>query len=393
MEDTQPIKINSLEEIAEISPAPTNLIDTQSIQVKPKRWKSIILGLLLILLFAAGGGSIGYFSGIQQRILREDGEVITQAALHFQYGIQELDAENYELARTHLEYVLQIYPDFPGAKEKYTEVMVKLAGSSVPTEQVIRPAPTTDTRGAEALFNQVLQEIQTQQWSLAIQSLEALRNEDHTYRTVEVDGMYYTALRHRAVELIVNEGNLEEGLYFLALLEKYAPLDHDAVNYASWARLYIAGASFWDIDWPQVVNYFGQLAAAFPYLHDGTGWTATDRYLKGSEYYGDLLASEGNHCEAIEQYQNILNYSALDFIQVKYDQSYLECYPPTAVPQPTETQSPEATPTEETEEPPAPVCGDNNLDNGEECDDGNNDDGDGCSAICLIEPEPTTDEG
>ena len=75
-------------------------------------------------------------------------------------------------------------------------------------------------------------------------------------------------------------------------------------------------------------------------------------------------------------------HDGLDFIQIKYDQSYLECYPPTAVPLPTETESPEAT---ATEEPTAPVCGDNNLDNGEECDDGNNDDGDGCSAICVIE--------
>ena len=354
LEDTQPIKINPPAELAETNPIPANLSDTKTVLVKPKRWKLIILGLLLILLFAIGGGSIGYFSGIQQRISQQNEEVITEATLHYQYGIQQLDAGNYELARTQLEYVLQIYPEFPGIKEKYTEVMVKLASASVPTEQAIQPTQTTDTRGAEALFNQATQEIQTQQWALAIQSLEALRNEDYTYRTIEVDGMYYTALRYRAVEFIVNEGNLEEGLYFLALLEKYAPLDHDAVNYSNWARLYLTGASFWEIDWEQVVNYFGQLAAAFPYLHDGTGWTATDRFLKGSEYYGDLLAGEGKHCEAIQQYQNILNYSANDAIQVKYDQSYIICYPPTAVPLPTETESPEATATEEpTEEPTA----------------------------------------
>jgi cysteine-rich repeat protein len=37
------------------------------------------------------------------------------------------------------------------------------------------------------------------------------------------------------------------------------------------------------------------------------------------------------------------------------------------------------------EEPPAPYCGDGNIDPGEECDDGNNDSGDGCSDICTIE--------
>lgn len=352
LEDTQPISTNSSEESAEINTTTSTPSDTQSIRVKPKRWKSIFFGLLLILLFSICGGGIGYFSGIQQRISRENEEVITQAALHFQYGIQALDAGNYELARIQLEYVLQIYPEFPDIKEKYTEVMVKLASASIPDEQVIEPTPTVDTRGVEALFNQALQAIQTLQWPLAIQTLEALRTEDHTYRTIEVDGMYYTALRYRAVELIVNEGNLEEGLYFLALLEKYAPLDHDAVNYAVWARLYLTGSSFWDIDWSQVVKYFSQLVAAFPYMHDGTGWTATDRYLKGSEYYGDLLASEGKHCEALQQYQNVLNYSALEYIQEKFNHSYLECYPPTAVPQPTETETPGPTPTEESTEEP-----------------------------------------
>lgn len=33
-----------------------------------------------------------------------------------------------------------------------------------------------------------------------------------------------------------------------------------------------------------------------------------------------------------------------------------------------------------------PTCGDGNLDDGEECDDGNNQDGDGCSAQCTVEP-------
>ncbi|MCD6577017.1 MAG: hypothetical protein J7K66_03270 [Anaerolineaceae bacterium] len=352
LEDTQPIKTNSLDESVKPKTAPTGINDIKSIPDKPKRWKTIVIGLLLILLFAIGGGSVGYYSGIQQRILQENEEVITQATLHFQYGIQQLDAGNYELARIQFEYVIQIYPEFPGIREKYIETMVKLADASVPTEQVIQPTPTTDTRGAEALFSQALQEINTQQWSSAIQTLEALRNDDYTYRTLEVDGMYFTALRYRAVEMIINEGNLEEGLYFLALVEKYAPLDRDAVNYSSWARFYITGASFWDIDWSQVVYYFGQLAAAFPYMHDSSGWTATDRYLKGSEYYGDQLASEGKHCEAIQQYQNVLNYSENDAIRNKYDQSYLKCYPPTAIPTPTKTKPPDATQTETPETAP-----------------------------------------
>ncbi len=39
-------------------------------------------------------------------------------------------------------------------------------------------------------------------------------------------------------------------------------------------------------------------------------------------------------------------------------------------------------------EPPVVICGDGNLDDGEECDDGNLDNGDGCSDVCLVESEP-----
>ena len=341
LEDTQPIKIS-----AEDPSTEKQLGDTQSInkQKKPKRWKVITLGILAILLFATAGGGLGYLRGINQRLSRERDEVIEQAALHFQYGVQEMAAGNYGRAKTQLEYVLQIYPDFPEARDKYTETLVQLAAAGdTQASPDIQVTPTADTRGVEMLFNQAVGEVQTQQWAAALQTLTSLRDADYTYRTLEVDGMYFTTLRYRAIELIVDEGNLEEGLYFLAIVEKYMALDHDAVNYAQWARLYLTGASYWDLDWSQVVNYFSQLTAAFPYLHDGTGWTATDRYLRGSEYYGDQLAADGSHCEAIKQYQNVLNYGANGTVQEKYDTSYLKCYPPTATPAPTPTIDESAT--------------------------------------------------
>jgi tetratricopeptide (TPR) repeat protein len=332
LDDTQPIQIITKSESG-------SLADTQSITArkKPRRWKVILIGILAVLLFAFAGGGLGYMRGINQRIARERETVLEEAALHFQYGVQDLAAGNYARAKTQLEYVLKIYPNFPDAKEKYTEALVQLAASGDPSSPDIQVTPTPDTRGAEVLFNQAVGEVQTQQWAAAMQTLTALRDTDYTYRALEVDGMFFTTLRHRAIELIVNEGNLEEGLYFLAIAEKYMIPDRDVVNYAQWARLYLTGASFWEIDWPQVVNYFGQLTGAFPYLHDGTGWTATDRYLKGSEYYGDQLAGEGNHCDAIQQYQNVLNYGENEPVLDKYNASYLKCYPPTATPAPLPT--------------------------------------------------------
>ncbi|MBM3138357.1 MAG: tetratricopeptide repeat protein, partial [Chloroflexi bacterium] len=287
LEDTQHIKNSGA------NPSPAQMSDTQPVQVKkPRRGRVILLGILITLLLGAAGAGIGYTQGIQDRINHQREELIKEAATQFQYGMLQFDKGNYELARTHFEYVLQNYPEFPGITEKYTETMVRLAQSSAPVVQA-QATPTLTNMNAEALFNQAVQEVQTQQWAAAINTLDALRSEDTSYRTLEVDGMYFITLRFRAVEMIVTEGNLEEGLYFMSLLSKYAPLDHDAVNYSTWARLYLTGASYWEVDWEQVINFFSQLAAAFPYMHDGNGWTANDRLIRASEYYGDQLASSG----------------------------------------------------------------------------------------------------
>ena len=306
---------------------------TQPIAVrKPKRWRMILIGIFSILLLGAAGGGLGYLNGIKDRVEKEKEEALTQAALQYQYGMQQLNSGNYELAKTHFEFVLTTYPEFPGITEKYTEVMVHLAET---TGVVAMPqaSPTPDTRQAEELFNAAVQQVQSQQWSEAMDTLEALRNADYTYRTVDVDGLYYTTLRHHGAQKLAAEGDLEEGLYLFAILGKYAPVDRDVVNYSSWARLYLTGASFWEVDWEQVVNYFGQLYAAFPNMHDGSGWTAADRYMTGSESYGDQLAEAGDPCGALAQYQNVLNISAIETVQNKYNEAFLKCYPPTPTPE------------------------------------------------------------
>ena len=315
---------------------------------KPKLGRVIGFGILAVILLAALGGWMGYQRGINDRLNLQNEQLLSEAALQYQYGVQQMTNGNYDLARTHFEYVLNVYPDFPGLTEKYTEVMVKIAQSSEPTAA---PAltPTPDNRDVETLFAQASQEVQSQQWEAAVNSLEALRNADYTYHTMEVDGLYYIALRYRAIQMILNEGNLEEGLYYLSVLEKYAPLDRDAVNYSVVARLYLTGASYWDLDWSQVVNYFSQLMASMPSLYDGT-MTASERYYYALIYYGDQLMDAGDECAAEDQYNQALTMTVTDELQSKYNKAYKICHPPTKTP--TEIVVVENTPEPETSPEP-----------------------------------------
>jgi hypothetical protein len=116
--------------------------DTQQIKTKPakelrvkkpKLWRVILTGILLVIILAAGGGALGYKRGIADRLNKQNEKIISEAATQYQYGLQQMSSGNYELARTHFEYVMKIYPNFPGLTEKYTEVMLQIAKTNAPT--------------------------------------------------------------------------------------------------------------------------------------------------------------------------------------------------------------------------------------------------------------------
>ncbi len=207
--------------------------------------------------------------------------------------------------------------------------------------------PTLDVQGAQALFQQAQTDMANQDWCKAVDTLNGLRDEDHTYQTLTVDGMVWTSLRNCAIKKISSDGDLEGGLYYLSLAEKFAPLDHDAVNYSTWARLYVTGASYWDVDWAQVVAYFSQTYAAFPYLHDTSGWTAIDRYRVGLREYGKYLMSIEEYCKAQENLQLSYNIQADEEVGNLLNEAASYCQGPTAQPlAPTPTSEVTVEPTE-----------------------------------------------
>jgi len=176
--------------------------------------------------------------------------------------------------------------------------------------------------------------------------LDTLRKEDITYKTSQVDGMYYFSLRNWGVDLI-KAGNLEGGIYQLTLAERFGPLDNTAIILRDNARYYITAASFWELDWRLAVEYFSQLNGSG--LWDGT-MTATERYRIASMRYGDELYMDEQYCAAYQQYQNSASLGQLDQDSAKYaNQSYKACYPPTptaTVPVATEPSPTEPPPTE-----------------------------------------------
>jgi hypothetical protein len=307
----------------------------------PKRWRVILVGLFILILFAGSGAGIGYAAGIQLRLAQQNQQRLVTAATHFNYGVGAMLQNNYEVARIQFEYVLRILPDFPGLKEKYTQTIMELAKKNLPTAT---PAatPTPDKRGVEALFAQAQQEVNSKNGTAALKTLDSLRNQDIKYRTLEVDALYYMALIFSGIDKIWHQADQEGGLYDLTLASRFAPLDHEAYKYANWARKYMTAISFWNVDWKTVVSNLAPVFIASPGLQDSKGNTAQSRYIIALWKYGDTLMANDQYCDAANYYGGSTKIQENSTIQAKYEAAKLKCMGPALTQQaiPTATTAP-----------------------------------------------------
>jgi len=312
-----------------VSPKNTDSLDeTQAgTPLTPKKPKNklggrigrFLLNVLIFLLIIGLGVFGGYQSGINIRQRAQESLVTQQLSDQFSRALVDIQFGNYDAAKTRLEYIIGIDPSYPGAMDKLTEVMVL---STVPTATpVVSPTPeliVVDETDYNGMFAQAQQLIAAQQWQNAITVLSTLRRKDATFNAVQVDGMYYFALRNLGVEQIQAGNFLQEN-----------------------ARAFLNAASFWDLDWERAAIQFAQLNGSG--LWDGT-MTATERYRIAATRYADQLFAQGRYCEADEQYNNAQTAGPLDEASAgQAHQAHLACYPPTATPAPVVTAEPTAT--------------------------------------------------
>lgn len=321
------------------------------------------LGLIALLTIAVLGG---YASGIGVRQENKSSIIMRQLGDQYQNALIDIEFGRYENARQRLEWIIQNNPSFPGAQEKLTEVLV-LSNQPVPTTMPSL-TPTPDFSGAQEAFARAQQLIAAQDWPGAIGALDQMRKLDPNFEQSKVDGMYYFALRNYGYNLIVQQGNLEGGIYQLTLAERFGPLDRDSNGLRVGARQYLIGASFWELDWVEALRYFNDVAGYN--LWDGTMYVS-ERIQIASMRYGDQLFEAGQYCDAVTMYQNAEAIGALDNVAAaNFEEAYGACFPaatPTLDPalltpsptigtpaetEPSKTAEPTQSPTEEPTVPP-----------------------------------------
>ncbi|HTX91261.1 MAG TPA: tetratricopeptide repeat protein [Anaerolineales bacterium] len=280
------------------------------VQAGPKknfpRWLPPAIFVLLIVI----GLLAGYGSGMGQRFAAQNTVVAGQNLEQYQLGMQALQAGEYDIAKQHFDSIIQTDPNFPGIKDAYAELLVRMQVSPTPlfTPTSLYTA-TPDTRSSDQIFQRAQDSLNAGNWDDALANLDILRKNAPDYQTAQVDGMYYMALRQRGMSKISNTDckniNLEGGIYDLTLAERFVGtgnLDSTAEAYRTWARMYIVGSSFWGLDWAQAQNYFSQVMNALPNLSDSSCKTATQRWRDATIQYAEQLASQGKICQAKDQF-------------------------------------------------------------------------------------------
>lgn len=310
-------------------PAATQRAEPASDAERPKRWRWILAGLGLFVLLLGLGAWGGYQTAVSARTAEEQLQSAVEANFQFQLGVEDLQAGLCDRARDRFIYVIELIPDYPQAQEQLIQASLCAgAGAAQPvtapqSEATAGPTATPDLRGAEPIYSEAQSLAAAQNWDALLPALDTLRKNFPDFQPIEIDRLYYIGFRNRGVQRIMPPvGDLEPGIFDLNRAEQIGPLDAQAASVRQWAVWYIVGASFWEVDWPQAVQYFEYLAGptgAAPQLHDSNFFSATDRLAQAVVFYAqDLireaqtLALDKQWCSAEEMMAQANTYSPLD---------------------------------------------------------------------------------
>ncbi|HEY4718034.1 MAG TPA: hypothetical protein VIH14_03380 [Anaerolineales bacterium] len=282
----------------------TSTSTSQTNSARPKRWKWLAGGLATLLVLVGLGALGGYQTGVFARQAQEGLQSAVEANFQFQMGLLDLQQGACQRAKDRFIYVIELVADYPRAQEKLIEasmcqgVSTQAAGQVEATEG---PTATPDLRGAEQIFADAQGLLTARTWDSLLPLLDTLRKNFPDFQPIEVDRMYYIGLRNRGADRIV-AGDLEHGIFDLNRAEKIGPLDAEAQNYRQWAIWYIVGLSFWEVDWPQAVQYFQYVAVAAPQLHDLNFISAEARLATAVVFYSEHLVKEAERLAAQKQW-------------------------------------------------------------------------------------------
>ncbi len=261
-----------------------------------------------LALTVALAGYAGLYFGERDR------ESQRQATIqeHYQAGLEAMNAGEYEMARAHFRYILRLDPDNAMAKQGIAEVESRLAARPTPTSEVVRPLADQLWEKAKAAYDE-------ERWEEAASLLTQLRSLDAEYHADEVEEMLFRSLYNAGMALL-DEDQLEEGIFYLDRAVALRPLDEEAAYQRNLAARYLAAMNLWGVDWEGTIEALKELYAIAPNYKD-----VYQRLYQAYVEYGDSLSEAGEMCPAEMAYTEALRLYADQTVESKREQAAQVC--------------------------------------------------------------------
>ncbi|MBU0702769.1 MAG: tetratricopeptide repeat protein [Chloroflexi bacterium] len=257
------------------------------------RIRRIFLWVILFLALTTLGVGLGAYYGFHQGDLEREQSRLDEAVRHYQEGLAQLDAGEYERAIAEFEYVLKINPSHPTAQQGIAEAQARIAARPTPTSEVYEIV-------VDDLYQDALARYEAEEWEEAIAVLTQLRVLDPAHEAETVVEMLFTSLYNAGMALL-DEDRFEEGIFYLDQAVALRPLDEETLAQRSLAIQYMTALGYWGVDWDYCIDRFGQIYAIAPNYKD-----VFRRLYDAHVTYADAWYAQEEMCPAEEQYTQAL---------------------------------------------------------------------------------------
>jgi len=274
-------------------------------RARPARLATLLgLSFAAVLIAALGIAAwVGYAAGLDQRDQQARATQSAELQHQFQLGIADLEAKRYSVAIDRFRYVLERDAQFPGAAERLLQAQAALDVPATALAPTAAPVVTARGENPAEILALAEQYAAVKDWSGVIAQIALLHTVDPQYEIVRSDALLFTALRERGIARINGEA-MEAGIFDLDQAAAFSPLDETARSFRAWARLYLAGKSYWGVNWAVAADILGQLYILAPNFKD-----TTPLVYEARVNYAQQLALGGDACGAAEQYALALQVS------------------------------------------------------------------------------------
>jgi tetratricopeptide (TPR) repeat protein len=298
---------------------------------RPRTWLWTLidaLGVGLLVAYMLGLGVLGIYDGLKDRAI--ENQQIAQE--HYDLGLTQLAAGNYELAVAEFELALRHNSNLSDARTRLREAK-DLAQILV--------TPTSETRqdAAQLLYSQAVADYEGGNLEQAVLVLDELRGLDADFQHDNVQTMLVTAHYQLGLNAVMQDHLDEATTHF----EEVLALDSghkDAQDQLNLVHLYTAALNHWGGDWLATIQALKGLYALAPDYKD-VQMRLHDAYCFLAQEY----AAAGNWCQAADEYAAAVQVLPQEGTVDQRDDARLRCQATAEAPTPAPTSQATARPT------------------------------------------------